>query len=167
MNGLRSGRRGFTLIEMVVAVAILGIMAAIAVPNIYRMSRRGALRASASGLVSALKLARSSAASGRLPPGGTVRTAEAGVRFDSATRYDVFLDADRVASNGNEAVLRSYDLTDDNPSFRLDGQPAEVRYQRNGMLTVPGDVVIRLQDPDTDLEYTVRATFGGRVEIQN
>ena len=170
MDSLRLGRRGFTLMEMVVAVAVVGIVAAIAVPNIFRLSQRNALRSTANTLVSALKLARSSAATGRMAvvpaPGTTARTVEAGVRFNTDTQYDVFLDQDRVANSGNEAIVRSYDLTDDYPSFRLIGPPAEIRYRQNGMLTAPPDVTVLLRDLDTGLEYSVQATFGGRVEIQ-
>ena len=153
-------------------MAVIGIVAAVAVPNILRLSQRNALRASANTLVSALKLARSSAASGRLAvvpaPGVTARTVEAGVRFISDTQYDVFLDQDRVSNSGNEAVVRRFDLTQDHPNFRVitPTPPAEIRYRRNGMLTAPGDVTVLLRDLDTGLEYTVEANFGGRVVIQ-
>lgn len=157
------------MMEMVVVVAVVGIVAAIAVPGLFRMSQRSALRASANTLVSALKLARTSAASGRasIPGwGANDRTLEAGVRFVSDTQYLVFVDRNRITDN-DEGIVRTFDLVDDYPNFRLVGAPAEIRFQRNGMLTQPLNVDVLLRDQDTGHEYTVRATFGGRVEIRD
>jgi prepilin-type N-terminal cleavage/methylation domain-containing protein len=54
-------RRGFTLLELLVAVALVGVLAAIAVPSFQRQIERWRLGAAARQLVMDLKVARSRA----------------------------------------------------------------------------------------------------------
>lgn len=58
-KGIRS--RGFTLVEMMVVVLILGVLAAIAAPNMTVMIRNQRLKNAAFDIYSALNLARSEA----------------------------------------------------------------------------------------------------------
>jgi prepilin-type N-terminal cleavage/methylation domain-containing protein len=51
---LRRGRAGFTLIELLIVVAIIGVIAAIAIPNLLKASRRAKYSAAAANAKTAI-----------------------------------------------------------------------------------------------------------------
>jgi type IV fimbrial biogenesis protein FimT len=61
MRGQRSHARGFTLVELMVTVAVAGVLAALGAPAMQGMIERYRLRASANELFAAIELTRAQA----------------------------------------------------------------------------------------------------------
>ena len=163
----RSKRAGFTLVEIMIVVAIVAIGAAIAVASMSRSQSKSDLRGAASDLVSMVKRARSLARSGAVPVTtwpANARTRTAGIRVITATRYVVFADNDDQANGAaSEAVVEMVDLpTKYNGTMTIQEAPGfEVRFKANGTLTVPNDQTLTLLDASGGGQRTVTITFGG------
>ena len=105
---------GFTLIELMVVVAVLAIMLSIAVPGMQRTVSNTRLRAEASRLLSALNLARSEA----IARNGLVSVCPSSFGSDGIARcsksyadgWIVFSnrDKDRVVDAGSDEIIRVF-----------------------------------------------------------
>lgn len=61
MNKIRRNNRGFTLVELMITIAIIGLIAVLSVPNYQRFMHGWRLNGETQQLASALRTARSSA----------------------------------------------------------------------------------------------------------
>src|SRR5947209_8227629 len=85
----RAPRRGFTLLEVVIAVSLVAILAGIAIPALSEARAQGALRTAARKLVADFRYARNFVAgspSFKDASGNTVIAHFGGIRFDSPTQ---------------------------------------------------------------------------------
>lgn len=102
-----ASRRGFSLVEMMTAVAIAAIMLAIAVPNMGMFVRSSRVNASQAELVSALMLARNEAAKRGVRVGVAASAPAVGAEFSNGWTVWVDDNNDSVVDAG-ETVIRTY-----------------------------------------------------------
>ncbi len=160
-------RRGFSLTELVVTLAMIGVLTAVAVPSIQSMARASVLGQTARTLTGDLQRARGMVTTGRQNFTGWTnddRTEHAGLRFLNASEYVVFVDRDTQA-NGAASEVIVETRTIETPVQVANG-PAEIRFRRNGTLSgVASDLQIQLTNTESGTTRTIRIAFGGKADI--
>jgi type IV fimbrial biogenesis protein FimT len=133
--------RGFTLVEMLVAVAVLSILGMVALPSMTAFSARNRVSALSSDFVSSLALARTEAARAGLSV--LVLPADGGVTGNEfAQGWNLYLDRN---SNGTadtgDTLLRAYPALP--TALKLQGTSA-IRFTALGYLTPAAAVEFKL-----------------------
>jgi len=80
---------GFTLVEVIMVIAIIGILSSISIISFNPLSKRTKVNASADEVTSALNLAKGYALQGRMPA-GFLSICGYGFKFTSTTQYQIF-----------------------------------------------------------------------------
>lgn len=107
---LRSRSRGFTLVEMMVAISIAAILLAVAIPSFQSLIKRNAIENLQTRLAAALTAARSEAASRNVVT--TLCSSDTGTgcvanKWSSGWIVFIDLNADAVKDN-NEEILQTF-----------------------------------------------------------
>lgn len=129
-----SKRNGYSLMELLVTISILGLIATVAIPNFTKMRRRIALRAAASELRSIFHLARMEA---------IARNRNCGLKFSRTAGVWVFT----MYVDGDGDGVRNDDIA--SGADRPVG-PSRVVFPESPIVTI-GLLDVPVKDPDGDL----------------
>ncbi len=117
MNKLKENQKGFTLIELIVVVAILAVLAAVAVPNFMGMTQKANTAtevAAAAEVANAINIYNALEASGSVPAGAitAATAADAQTKLSVATvKLWPSLDSSLTQAKINTNVLARITIT--------------------------------------------------------
>lgn len=139
--------RGFTLVELMVVVTIVGILAAAAVPSFVAAVRNARLTSSANLLVTSLNYARNEA----IKRGQNVVARKTGAEWEAG--WEVFVDADKsnafnddndanLCEAGEDCKLRSYEGLSTNYTLRGNNFSTYIAFKATGESNTNGSFAI-------------------------
>ena len=140
--------KGFTLLELMVVIGIVGILSAIAIPSYFQWLPRHRVGSAARAVMSAVEFARINA----------VKT-----NANVTLNFDIVNDSlTVVASDGT--TLRTRQLPND-VDLQDDGLGIAVTFDGHGFSTATGQVkVVNTKDPA--ISRSISLTLGGNASIQ-
>lgn len=152
-------QQGFTLMELMVTLAVAGVILGIAVPNFRDFMRNSRLTSASNDLIASIGLARTEAVKRQLPvavcattnPNGTPPNCSGAWASGASSAWAVWVDFDNdwvIDNNANEPVLRRHEALDATLTVRSDNN-GRVKYlpvgfgaPASGGITPTANVVI-------------------------
>lgn len=157
ITSARNSHKGFTLIELVIVVALIAIVAAYAVPSFGRLIESNRVSSTANGLLGALNYARSEA----VKVGRTVNIRPVdGAAWGSGLL--VWLDADGDNTfDANEELRRFADIS---TGLTVTGSATTIGFRGNGFITPESAAEFQLSVASTNTATSYVCTgLAGRI----
>lgn len=159
-----SNNRGFTLIELVVTVVLIGVIAAFGIPSFNSMVQNNRLASQTNELITALQYARSEAIS-RAQAISVCPTSDqtscTGNTDDWEGGWIVFVDTDEDGTPNSAAdVIRIWQAS--SGSADISGASV-VRYLARGQISAGAQVELQVSLPDADNDRCIRIAPSGRL----
>lgn len=157
---------GFTLIEMMTALAVLAIVMVVAAPSLAGFVRSSKVRSAQSELISSLLLARSEASKRGVTVGVAASAPAAGNEFSKGWTVWVDTNDDGVVDTG-ELVLRSYPSLNGAVVLSTTGNVTALAFNSSGFLTPATAVNFKACGyNDTSKGFAVRLDPVGLADVQ-
>jgi Tfp pilus assembly protein FimT len=147
--------KGFTLIEILISIAIMMVMISIGITVFYSSKKAATLTASSDGVISTLEQARSNALSGK-------DGSDYGVRFSTST-YTFFTGDTYNSSDSSNIIYQTNAGTTITSSLGGSGNTV-VFYRLTGLPSATGTVTVSQQSPSKSHVITIGSQ--GNVTIQ-
>lgn len=174
MTSTQARSRGFSMVELVVTLAVAGILLASAIPSFQSVIRSNRVSAQANELITAFTLARSEA----VKRNGTIAVCSAdtsvsppvcGTDWAAGTMVFADADADGVQDAGEEVVRVFRSIGEDDTLVATPSSVSVVRFNGRGLTSLTAALQLRLEPGDCDAGEEYRRDFtldtSGRVRV--
>ena len=154
------GQRGFTLVELVVTIAVIGVLAAMAAPSMTAMIENGRMQGQASELAAALQQARSEAV--RRNATVTICPSSDGSTCTSSGTWAGWIihGLDRTVDPAVDELIHS---TTASTSILVTGPAAGIEFRPSGLIASEE----KLQVAASDKKACLTVKISGLVSIAN
>ena len=156
---MSKGNKGITLLELMVAVAILGVLLSLGYVNFQTWVKRARVKSAAYELASIIRLARAKALE---------KGVQGTVSFNNNT-ITAFGDKDKHENGTHDEGEEIWFGKTYNPSIIIQkkggGNPEPIKYRTSGLLH-SGNQTIEIKSSDGNYTYRVRISITGRVWVE-
>jgi type IV fimbrial biogenesis protein FimT len=171
---MKSTQHGFTMVELIVVISIVGVLMAIGAPSYRYVTTANRISSEINGLVGDLQFARSEA----IKEGQTVSvcattdgTTCTGAGATWTTGWLVFMDASIVGTiDGTDTVLRMQQPLSGGDTFMADTNVTVITFNREGFAQgLPPILTLRLHNSTTINSFTrcVQMSIVGAMSMES
>jgi type IV fimbrial biogenesis protein FimT len=155
---MKSTQHGFTMVELIVVISIVGVLMAIGAPSYKYVTTANRVSSEVNGLLGDLQFARAEA----IKEGQTVSVCATtnGTTCSGVATWTggwiVFSDSPVIGTiDGNDAILRVQKSLSSGDTFAANNNISVVSFTRDGFATnLPGTVTLTLHDVTVTTAYT-------------
>lgn len=158
MNKLIKGQDGFTLLELMITVTLLGILAAIALPSFGDLVKSNRITTQANSVVASLHYARNETVN----RGVDVRIEPVVTGTDWSAGWRVRIDGnnDGDFSDAEDIIIRNYEAVN---SSTLTNTVSQIVYSPNGQVNAASTLTLLANECNGDYKRVIKVKLSGLI----